>query len=69
MQTNSAMSHHRVNLVEVLTTLVNFLNTDAEVLCKLCPLVLALRNELVERRVKQTEHNRLAVHNLEGSLD
>ena len=39
-----------------------------EFICQLFLLVEGLRNELVERRVKQTEGDGLAVHNLHCGL-
>ena len=69
VETNAAKTHHRVNLVEALTSLDYFLNRNLEFVCKLLLLLLGLRNELVERRIEKTEHYRLAVHNAEGALD
>ena len=68
METDTTETHHRVDLVEALTSLDDFLNLDSELVCKLLLFLDGLRDELVERRVKQTEYNRLAVHNLEGTL-
>ncbi|CCX52583.1 unknown [Alistipes sp. CAG:514] len=68
MQTHSTVTHHRVDLVKGLATLLDVLDGDTKLLGKFLLLLLCLRNELVERRVKQTEDNRLAVHNLHGAL-
>ena len=68
METDSSVTHHRVNLVEGLAALLDFLRSYAEFLGELCLLLICVRNELVERRVEETEYNRLAVHNLECTL-
>ena len=68
MQTHTAQTHHRVDLVQALATLLDFLNGNSEFLCKLSLLLRSLRDEFVQRRVKQAEYHRLAVHNPEGVL-
>ncbi len=68
VQTDTAVTHHRVHLVQALTTLLHFCNADVKVCGQFFLLVLALRNKLVQRRVQKTEHNRLAVHHAEGFL-
>ena len=68
VQTHSTVTHHRVDLMKGLATLLDVLDSDTQLLGKLLLLLLCLRHEFVERRVKQTEHNRLAVHDLQGAL-
>ena len=68
VQTYSAVPHHRVDLVEGLAPLLDFLLVDSKLLCKLLPLLVSLRNELMERRVEETEGNRLAVHDFHRAL-
>ena len=69
METHTSVTHHRVHFVEGFTPLCNLLLIDTELSCKFLSLIVSLRNELVERRVEKTEGNRLAVHNLECTLD
>ena len=68
VETHSAVTHHRVHLVEFLAAVVDFLNAHTKLLGEFGALVFSLGNEFVERRVEQAEHHRLAVHNLEGAL-
>ena len=68
METDSSVTHHRVNLVEGLAALLDFLRSYAELLGEFSLLLVCMRNELVERRVEETEYYRLAVHDLEGAL-
>ncbi len=68
VQTYATVTHHRVDLVEALAAFLNFLHGNAKVLCKFFLLVFALRYELMERRVKETEHDGLAIHHAEGFL-
>ena len=69
VQTDAAVAHHRVHLVEGSAALLDFLDGNAEILGEFLLLVLTLRHELVERRVQETEHDRLAVHHAERVLD
>ena len=68
METYSAVTHHRVDLVEGFASLLDFADGDTELICKFFLLVLGLRNELVERRVEKAEDYRLAVHDLHCAL-
>ncbi|CCX56625.1 unknown [Bacteroides sp. CAG:1060] len=69
MKTHSAKTHHRVHLMKALTSLDNFFNLDSKLVGKLLLLVDGLRHELMKRWVKQTEHYRLAIHNLKSALN
>ena len=69
MQTDAAVTHHRVLLMQGFAALLDFLDGDAEFAGEFLLLVLGVRDELVERRVEQTEHDRLAVHDGQGALD
>ena len=68
MKTYSTVTHHRVYFVQGLATFLDFLYGYAELFGQFCFLLISSRNELVERRVEQTEYYRLAVHNLESAL-
>ena len=68
MQTHTAVTHHRVDLVEGFATPLDVGGADVKLVCQLLFLVLGLRHELVERRVEQTEGHVLAVHNLHCAL-
>lgn len=73
MQTHAAQTHHRVDLAEVLASPLDLVDADSKLIGDLGLLLLGLGHELVERRVEQTEHDGLAVHDahraLDGSLD
>ena len=69
METYSTVAHHRVDLVQGFTPLLDFLDRDAKFAGDLLLLLLRLGNELVERRVEKAEYNRLAIHDLHGALD
>ena len=62
MQTYSAVTHHRVHFVEGLSSLFYVFLRYSELVGQLLSLGLGLRYELVQRRIKQTECYRLAVH-------
>ena len=69
VQTDAAVTHHRVGLMQFLTPLLDFLDADTQLPGQLLLLIETLRDELMERRIEQTEDDRLAVHNLKGALD
>ena len=53
-ETAAAMSEHRIELVQGLHASGDFFNRDAHLLGKFCLGLLVMRNELVKRRIKQT---------------
>ena len=68
MEADSAVSHHRVDLMEGFTSLLDVHFRDAEFLGKFLAFLRSLRHKLVERRVEETEGDRLAVHYLHCAL-
>ena len=69
MQTDAAVTHHRVLLVERLAALLDLLDAHAQFTGDLRLLLLRLGDELVERRIEQAEDHRLAVHDAQRALD
>ena len=73
MQTYTPVSHHRVDLMERFSSLLDIRFRDSEFFGEFLPLFSSLRHEFVERRVEKAECHRLAVHYphsaLYGSLD
>ena len=64
-QTASSVTHHRVELVETGNDGLDLLNGLAHLLCKRLDLRLRGRNELMKRRIQETDGNRVAFHRLE----
>ena len=56
-QTYSAVSHHRVDLVESLAAFLDLGYRNAKFLGQFFLFVAGLRHELVQRRIEQTEGN------------
>ena len=69
VQTDTAVTHHRVHLMQGFAALLDFLDGDAQVAGNLFLLFLGLGHELVKRRVQETEDDGLAVHDLQRALD
>ncbi len=69
VQTDTAVTHHRVHLMQGFATLLDFLDGYAQFAGNLFLLFLGLGHELVERRVQKAEDDGLAVHDLQRALD
>ena len=69
MQTHAAQTHHRIDFPETFTSPLDLVDADTELVGHLALLLLGLGHELVQRRVKQTEHHGLAVHDAQSALD
>src|SRR5699024_2063202 len=68
-QTASTVTHHRVELMEAVDDLFDPLNGFALSLCQLLDVLFLCRNELMERRVKETDRYRVAFQSLVQLLE
>ena len=50
-QTASTVTHHRVELMELITFCFNNFNSQTHILCKVSHLLSCLRSELMQRRI------------------
>ncbi len=68
-QTNTAMTHHGVELMELFAAFDNVGNRDTKALGQLLLHALFLRYELMERGVEKTDGNMKAFHNSQSVLN
>ena len=55
------MSHHRVELMERITDCLDGLNALALCFCQLLDILFLGRNKLMQRRIQETDGNRIAL--------
>ncbi len=67
-EADAAVTHHGVELVQLVGAAVEHLRRDIEGLGELLALGLVLGHELVQRRVEQAEGHGPLAHDLEGRL-
>ena len=68
-QTASTVTHHRVELVQAVDDRFDLINCLALSVSQLLDVLFLCRNELVKRRIKETDRNRVALESLIQSLE
>ena len=68
-QTATSVTHHRVEFMQTVNCIFKIVEFQAHSLCKICDLLVLMRNEFVERWVKETYRDRSACHSLIKSLE
>ena len=64
-KTASTVTHHRVELVKTSDDSLDLLNGLTLSFCKSLDLIFGVRNELMKRRIQETNGNRVTFHGLE----
>ena len=68
-ETASSVAHHRVELLEVVASLLDFCDGQAHLLCHALDLGLGVGNELMQRRIQEADRDRSTLHGLVQALE
>ena len=69
IQTASTMTHHRVEFLQLNIRSLDIFNGDAHLISNFLDCLIRLRQELMQRRIQQTNRNAAALHSLEDAFE